>query len=32
MTAAMGLKNRAELLKLAGEYLAEEKNTNGMAL
>ena len=32
MTAAMGLKSRAELLKLAGEYLAEEKNTNGMAL
>ena len=32
MTAAMGLKSRAELLKLAGEYLAEEKNTNGTAL
>lgn len=32
MTAAMGLKNRAELLKLAGEYLAEGKTTNGTAL
>ena len=32
MTAAMGLKSRAELLKLAGEYLAEEKLTNGTAL
>lgn len=26
MTAAMGLKSRADLLKLAGEYLAEEKS------